>query len=103
MDSDGYPTDEELKTISSWDIATTKDAVDLLKYVRTLWKYDDYITVEDGVDTLEYPCKKWHISTAGWSGNESIIGALQENTMFWIFHWEQSRRGGHYIFEVRKE
>lgn len=40
-------------------------------------------------------------STGGWSGNESIIGAMQKNRMVWNFLWEQSRRGGHYVFDKR--
>jgi hypothetical protein len=43
---------------------------------------------------------RYNISTGGWSGNESIIGALQSNSLLWALTWVQSRRGGHYIFEV---
>ena len=42
----------------------------------------------------------FRISTGGWSGNESIIRAMERNGMMWHLNWVQSRRGGHYIFEI---
>ena len=39
-----------------------------------------------------------YISTGGWSGNEDLIGAMQNNAMLWIMTWVSSRRGGHYTF-----
>jgi len=44
----------------------------------------------------------YNISTGGWSGNESIIHEMQENSMMWHLNWVQSCRGGHYIFELRE-
>jgi hypothetical protein len=86
-----YPTKEELKKIEEWPI---KDSLELMDFAHSLWEYADCgYWVQKG--------KKYYISTAGWSGNEEIISALEGNRPFWILHWQQSRRGGHYIFHVR--
>jgi hypothetical protein len=44
--------------------------------------------------------QRFDISTAGWSGNESLIRAMEKNSFMWATTWVQSRRGGHYIFEI---
>jgi len=89
MDEDGYPDEEELKTIREWDF---KDFYGLLEFVKPIWKYSDMGYFDKGSD------KRWHLSTGGWSGNEDIISAMMDNAMFWNCHWWSSRRGGHYIF-----
>ena len=93
MDKDGYPDKHELKKITEWDY---KDFQGLMDYVFDLWKYSN--------------CGYWkrgriyyHISTGGWSGNEDIIRALMNNAMFWACCWWSSKRGGHYMFEIRKQ
>jgi len=93
MNADGYPTDAELKKIREWPHA---DLAGLLEYVQKRWAYAD-------MGYWKQRGSKYWVSTAGWSGNESIIGALQQNYVFWSFCWLQSRRGGHYIFQLRKE
>ena len=45
----------------------------------------------------------YHVSTGGWSGNEEILSSLQNNSMFWLMCWMQSKRGGHYQFKVKKK
>jgi len=40
----------------------------------------------------------WELHTGGWSGNEEIIRAMQDNRVWWGMFWESSRRGGHYEF-----
>lgn len=92
LDADGYPTDETLKRITEWPYS---DFVGLMKFVREAWAYAD-AGYWDQTDT------GYSISTAGWSGNEDIIGALRANKMFWLCCWEESRRGGHYKFDLSR-
>jgi hypothetical protein len=106
LDEDGYPTEAALEKIEKWDY---KDGwTELLAFVRELWAYTEYWREEKNVATIDLPNYKvvadvYYVSTAGWSGNESIIHALEKNWMFWTFCWEQSNRGGHYIFHVKNE
>ena len=89
LDEDGYPTDEVLQYIEDYDIL--ERGVDgLLDLVTSLWNHGKYGYIREG-DKLE-------LHTLGWSGNESLIEALQKN-WFWNLCWESSRRGGHYYFD----
>ena len=85
-----YPSEPEIEAIKSWDY---KDARGCFEYIADIWAYPEYFTLDGD---------KYHISTGGWSGNEEIIGALRSNHMVWITTWEQSRRGGHYIFDMSR-
>lgn len=98
LDGDGYPTEEAEKLVAEWHY---DDFHGLLAFVKSLWRYSEYWNEEQREDITGKPVIKYHVSTAGWSGNESLIHALKKNTMFWMMCWEQSRRGGHYIFELK--
>lgn len=100
LDEDGYPTDATFEAIEKWD---HNDPKGWFKFIEGLWYMRDwgwrckqFVELDDN-DRVEY-----HISTAGWSGNEGIIRAMEKNAMLWHYHWVQSRRGGHYIFEVKE-
>jgi hypothetical protein len=93
MDEDGYPTDEELAAIESWEVV---DIMGLVEYVMDLWHWSDYATLTHDVDKCLL-----ELHTGGWSGNESIIDTLM-GTMFWGACWEKSMRGGHYWFDIPK-
>lgn len=106
MDDDGYPTDEELKAIEEWDFfdgpspSSYQSFLEFMDYIKdrwwmASWGWDEKLSPEDGSRTGLFL-----ISTGGWSGNESIIAAMQKNWMFWAVCWEQSRKGGHYIFQL---
>lgn len=105
LDEDGYPTDHALDLIQAWPWSDPKGWFD---FIKELWAYRDWgwTETEGGVDDwteqqIPVTTTRFHISTAGWSGNESIIRAMEKNDMLWHFHWVQSRRGGHYIFELK--
>ena len=93
FDSDGYPTEETLEIIAKWE----NDYENLMEFVREAWRWkDDYfhLTIKDGERMHE-------LHTGGWSGNESLMGALKQNQLFWVMCWQESRRGGHYKFIIR--
>lgn len=101
LDEDGYPTEFALGKIRDWDIMDSKGWFD---YIFSIWNFESYRWTEDGEDEIhKKPVTKYYLSTGGWSGNESIIGAMQENRMLWFLTWVQSNRGGHYVFYIRKE
>ena len=90
VDKDGYPDEQELARIEAWP---ANDFPGLMEFVHSLWMYKEWGWTQGGVD-------RYQLSTGGWSGNESIIAALQLNTLFWAKCWVISKRGGHYEFEV---
>jgi hypothetical protein len=100
LDDDGYPTDAALDIIEMWDIMDPKGWFD---FIKSIWHIASWGWSE-GESAHEYKEDKmvyqYHISTAGWSGNESIITRMQANDMMWHLNWVQSSRGGHYIFEL---
>jgi hypothetical protein len=94
LDEDGYPTDDCLTAICKWKGSFTE----LMKSIKPLWNFSNM-----GYWT-EYPRTGrtvYHLSTAGWSGNESIIRQLERNRVFWSMSFCSHHRGGHYVFEIR--
>lgn len=98
LDNDGYPTEEALKKIREWNYA---DFTGWMEFIKSIWNYVDwgwYETEEpDWIDSSRTN-HVYRISTAGWSGNENIIRAMQQNTFLWAIGCESWRRGGHYVF-----
>lgn len=97
LTDDGYPTEEFLERIRTWEVKRRADCKALLEFIRAGgWYYPEFFSPADwsrkGV---------WMVSTGGWSGNESVIDAMEDNHMFWLLSWASSRRGGHYMFDVR--
>jgi hypothetical protein len=107
LDEDGYPTEKVLEYIKRWHWS---DARAMFEYIKDIWAYADFgywreeFVSRDDYNKMEFkePRLRYYISTAGWSGNESIIRAMKENSMLWALNWVQSRRGGHYIFELKE-
>lgn len=89
-----YPTEEALELINTFE-GTPSNLVWLL---RELWyggkEMVSATNVEDHVEVT--------FVTVGWSGNESLIGALNM-TVFEMRFWESSHRGGKHVYRVRTE
>jgi len=101
LDEDRYPTKNALEAIEKWH---WDDARGWFKFIEDLWHFHDWGWKEKN-EKHDYKDKivlRYYISTGGWSGNESIIRAMQNNDWMWHLNWVQSRRGGHYIFELRE-
>lgn len=88
---DGYPTESTCQAIREWPYS---DLPGLFDFMQAAWSYPTLFT-PDGSGG-------YRISTGGWSGNEGLIDAMQENVMAWSLCWQSSKRGGHYEFEIPK-
>lgn len=103
LDEDGYPTQDALTIIELWPF---EDEKGWFIFIQQLWAMKHFGWNEGVADHDFRPNTKvylYEISTAGWSGNESIIRAMEKNEFLWHMVWVQSRRGGHYIFELDYE
>jgi hypothetical protein len=89
-----YPSETTLAVIKEWDILK-QGLPELIFFIEDIWKYADsgYFTKTK---------RRLILATAGWSGNEDIIEALQQNYIFWSLCWMKSERGGRYTFQIKK-
>ncbi|KKL86890.1 hypothetical protein LCGC14_1940210 [marine sediment metagenome] len=91
LDENGYPDEASLEAIEHYDYV--ENGIEgLLSLIKENWHF-----LEWGYSRTP---SRLYLSTGGWSGNESVIGAMRMNFLFWSLHWMRSRRGGHYVFEV---
>lgn len=84
-----YPTQDELDKIVKWPPPDWKG---LFEFVHSIWWMADWGVDCDG--------DNYSFSTGGWSGNEDLIGAMQQNFIFWSLCWVSSKRGGHFEFKL---
>lgn len=93
-DSNIYPTEEELSKIRNWDII--ENGIEgLIGFIEERWEFASY-----GMGFFQWNGMELELHTGGWSGNESIIDALESNHLFWMSYWQASKRGGHYYFKI---
>ena len=103
MDYEGYPTEETEKRIEHYWGGVLEFFAELHKvWHLASWGWSEGDGFRYG-RKKENKIRRFHISTAGWSGNEAMISAMQENFFLWHCAWVQERIGGHYIFEVRAD
>lgn len=103
FDATGYPTEATLRIIRRWDIRTKADCEALLEFVGQAWS--DYgafrrMPRRRRRDDVGAPKRRWILVTGGWSGNESLIGALEANRLFMVLVWWSSARGGLHEFRT---
>ncbi len=87
-----YPTEEELSKIQKASVSSPVDVACLLDEIERLWEMPEWGFRRRG--------RKFELHTGGWSGNESIVSALQNNVIFWAMFWEKSVCGGHLYFVI---
>lgn len=97
MDNEGYPEKHELEAIENWDY---RDVFNLIDYIEERWCYNDYFVKKWGKDRWGKHTLFLELHTAGWSGNEDIIAALQKNPYIFFFWHTKWTRGGHWYFEI---
>jgi len=109
LDEDEYPTDETLEIIAKWDVL--HDAVNFLQQLKSIWAYDSFVLSDTPPkeaeallsmfdETKDLTSYKWlRLATAGWSGNESIVSALERNFSMQM-HWYMSVCGGLIIYKL---
>lgn len=100
LDDDGYPTVDALRLIENWHY---ENAVGWFDFIHSLWYASDWGWKSEVVPHRFREGRnvmKFDISTAGWSGNESIIKAMERNEMLWWSTHYRTTRGGHYVFEL---
>lgn len=104
VDDDDYPTDATLRAVRNYS-GSVLEFFATLKSIWHLasWGWHEENGFQFGFRKKDYKVRRFHISTAGWSGNESLIEAMRGNYFLWHFSWVQERVGGHYIFEVREK
>lgn len=86
-----YPTDEDLDYIKSAG-NDFQEHLNLIDFIEKIWWPGDGLRKRTK--------RSLWLATAGWSGNEDIIRALN-GTFFWMKFWESSHRGGLYKFNLR--
>lgn len=91
FDCEGYPADSLLDGIANFPVENKAGCARLLEHLEPAVAPYGWFT-KDGT--------RYEIATGGWSGVESIVGALESNFLFWALAWESTHRGGLYVFEL---
>jgi hypothetical protein len=84
-------TENDVRRLREWSLDDPKG---WLEFARSLWWMADW----------GWPELEGIVSTGGWSGNEDIIDVMRSahDGLLWHQVWQQTRRGGHYMFVLPK-
>lgn len=114
IDEDGYPTEAFLAWLKAEDDHIALIDTVIAYFVTVAYGAVDITSV--GVDAeaatarniartrrqaREGVTHRVFLTTGGWSGCEDVIGALQDNLVFWHNCWAEHHRGGGWVFEVK--
>jgi len=97
MDNEGYPTEDDLKSIKEWD---PKDFLGLIDFIKDNWYCSDCVKIKWHKDFINEWELRVELVTVGWSGNESIIYALLDNFAWGTLWYAEWYRGGKYVFKI---
>jgi hypothetical protein len=100
FDRDGYPTEETLERIRTWEIKTNADFAAVMDFAGRAWSYPQYWECDPAFTEPDWPrpCRQYVFSTGGWSGNEDIVSAIEANQVLQAIGAWSWRRGGHYEY-----
>lgn len=90
---DGSLNPETISIIKNWD-CINNGTEELMKYVMGCWNYH-YGKIQYGKRDNR---KTITFITGGWSENEYVLSALEQNIIFYPLLWHSSYRGGKTIF-----
>ncbi|MEI6748029.1 MAG: hypothetical protein ACOYMF_08400 [Bacteroidales bacterium] len=91
----GSPTEAGLKLLAEWNVVI-EDVSVMLRVIEQMWHGN-----KKGYKLSGKRVQHLELHTAGLPGNEEIIVALQQNTIFWGRYWKTHKKGGHYFFTIR--
>lgn len=91
FDTFGYPNEATLRTIRAWPWS---DKAGFWEYVNEAWNHS--------CGKIRLSPTRMKFVTGGWSGNESIIRAVNENIQIGKQAWLSSHRGGLHVYEIER-
>lgn len=99
MNDDGYPEDAELEQIRTWSPGPkwsgSEPWLGILGLVYDAWNHD--------MGRADWSGQILTLVTGGWSGNEEVLGALEDNRCARSMLWLSSHRGGRYTFGIKDQ
>jgi hypothetical protein len=101
FDADGYPTDDTLAAIEAWK--PEQGVAAWLDFAAACWHWPEFVSrelrpEEALIVQAEADNRYLRLATGGWSGNESVIGAMRANRLLSAFTWRLTACGGLHIY-----
>jgi hypothetical protein len=113
FDAAGYPTEETLERIRTWPVVTIADMIACMDFAGRAWSW--YGTWRKQPNWRSHPDRvlraaglrpaphvRYTLITGGWSGNESIVAAIEANLIVQMVGAWAWRRGGWYEYRFPK-